>query len=268
MHEELWVEGPAGRLAVSISGLEPASNARPLARPIVFIHGDLGTLNQWDEVRAALEGEHPTVAFDRRGHGRSELPRDGLFTQAAGAADILAVVDHLKVAAFVLVGHSGGALVSWTCAVREPERVAGLMLVDPPPDPAVMPKELIEQTLAAMRGPDYRRAAESYYRSIAGNNPAVVERVVAEARATSQQTLIGTFEALRDFEPRALAGRYPGPMRCVIQPQFDVEGALHRIQPGFRQIAIPGTGHWIQLDAPEPLLDCLRRFLRAPAART
>ena len=255
MRQERFIDGPQGKLWTSSWG-DPHTSL-----PILLVHADLGTSHQWNELREGLDERHTTIAFDRRGHGRSDIPRDGVFTFEAGAADILAVADFLNIRRFVLIGHSGGALTAWNFAALHGDRVAGFLLVDPPPDPSRLPREQIEQTLDQMRGPDYQRVAQNYYRSIAGTNEAVVERVVAEAGATAQVTLVGCFEALRDFDPHQLAGRYSGPTLSVIQPQFDVEGALHRIPPGWEHTAIPGTGHWIQLDAAGPFLDCVKNFL-------
>jgi pimeloyl-ACP methyl ester carboxylesterase len=47
----------------------------------------------------------------------------------------------------------------------------------------------------------------------------------------------------------------------VIQPDFDVEGALHRIQPGMTHEAIGGAGHWIHMVAPEKFEAALDQFL-------
>jgi pimeloyl-ACP methyl ester carboxylesterase len=258
MHQERFIDGPQGRLWVSSSG-DTATDTR---LPVVLIHSDLGTLHHWDEIRADLDVRHPTVAFDRRGHGRSDAPRDGAFTGDAGATDVLAVADALGLRRFALIAHSGGALTAWTFAAQHGDRVAGLLLVDPPVDAATFPAGVIEETLAGMRSPAYRDVAEGYYRSIGGSNPAVVERVVADARATSQSTLVGVFEALRDFRPQRLAGKYAGPMLSVVQPQYDVDGAFHRVQPGWPRVHMAGTGHWIHLDAPQPFLEVVNDFLR------
>jgi len=257
MREERFIEGPQGRLWTS-SWEDPASHT---SLPILLVHADLGTSRQWNALREGLAERHATISFDRRGHGRSDVPRDGVFTFEAGAADIRAVADALNLGRFLLIGHSGGALAAWNFAALYGKRVAGFVLVDPPPDPSTLPRETVEQTLEQMRGADYQRVAQNYYGSIAGTNEAVVERGGREAGAPPQVTLVGCFEALRDFDPRPLAGRYTGPTLSVIQPKNDVEGALHRIAPGWRHVAIPGTAHWIHLDAAGPFLDCVKDFL-------
>ncbi len=252
---ENFIEGPQGRLHVSVDG-DPAS---PL--PVMLIHSDLGTLHHWDEIRAGLASRYATIAYDRRGHGLSDSPRDGSFRHDGAARDVLAVADALGLQRFALIGHSGGALTAWSSAVAETKRIAGVLLVDPPVDARTLPAGLIEGTLAAIRGPDYRKVTEDYYRSIAGPNRAVADRVVADALATPQATMVGGFEALRDFDARHLAGRYPGSMLSIIQPAFDIPGALHRIDPSIAHIAMSGTGHWIHLDAPESFLDRATEFL-------
>ena len=255
MTRESFVKGPQGKLHVSVAGDHKET------LPVLMLHADLGTLAQWDEVRAGLSDRYPTVAFDRRGHGQSDSPRDGSFRHEDAARDVLAVTDALGIQRFILVGHSGGALTAWSCAVAAPTRVAGLLLVDPAIDARTLPAGMVEGVLTAMRGPDYRKVTEDYYRSIAGSNQIVADRVVAEALATPQATIVGGFEALRDFDPHRFAGAYRGAMLSIIQPKMDIDGALHRIDPAIAHIAIPDTGHWIQLDAPGPFLDRANEFL-------
>lgn len=227
----------------------------------MLLHADLGTHHQWDEVRAGLKHIYPTVAFDRRGHSASDIPGDGDFSSASSASDISAVADRFGIDRFALIGHSGGALLAWSCAATQPRRIAGVLLVDPPLDASTFPPGTIDQTLKAVRGPDFIRAVDDFYRSIAGTNPMVIERVVEEARETPQATVVGCFEALRDFNRGLLAGQYARPMLSVIQPQYDVEGALHRFPPGWPHKSISGTGHWIQLDARKTFLEHAKAFL-------
>jgi pimeloyl-ACP methyl ester carboxylesterase len=250
---EKTIEGPNGKLQLSMTDGGDAE-------PIVFLHSDGGTLHHWDEVRVALDPRHPTLALDRRGHGRSEVLSNGSFAPADAASDVLAAADAAGFHRFVLVGHSGGALVAFASAALHPERVSGLVLVDPPPDPAVLPPGLIEDTLQALRSDQYEVTIEQYYRSIAGEKPEVAERVIADVRATPKTTIIGSFAAMAGFRPQDYVGRYRGPALSIIQPQYDVDGALHRIA-GIGHSVIGGAGHWIHLGAPERFLKVLTGFL-------
>ena len=260
MDTEEFVAGPGGRLRVRVDGDAKAQPA------ILFVHADLGRLEQWDGTRERLKSRLCTIVFDRRGHGESDVPRDGKFGPSDSAADMASVLDGLNIDKAILVAHSGGTLGAWTFAIQHDDRVQGLLMVDPPLESAVIPKEIIDRTIAALRGPHFAQAAEQYYRSIAGPNPEIVDRVVADALATPQATMVGTFEALRDFRPSELAGRFRGPILSVIQPSLDVDGAFHRIPPGFPHVAVPETGHWIHLDAPGAVVSCLEDFVAPTAA--
>lgn len=253
--EETRIEGPQGALLISTH-----MDGREL--PVMFLHSDGGTLHHWDVVRGSLKKWRPTVAIDRRGHGGSSPPRNNSFAPEDAAGDIAATADALAMRRFVLVGHSGGALTAFAFAALYPERLAGLVLVDPPPDPAILPPGLIENTLAAMRGPSYANVVADYYRSIAGGNPEVIARVLEDVQQTRQATIVGCCEALGEFKLGQIAGKYPGPALSIIQPQFDVDGALHRIPPGFPHFKMEGTGHWIHLDAPDRFFSCLNDFLQ------
>lgn len=251
--------GPQGRLSVSIS-------AQGAGDPILFVHSDGGTLRHWDDIRNRLN-DRTTAAFDRRGHGQSASPNNGSFDQTEGADDIAAVADNFAFSKFILVAHSGGAANAFVFATAHPERLSGLVLVDPPGDPQALPAGMMEQQLAAMES-DYLATVESYYRSIAGNNPVVVERVLADVRSTPPKTIIGSLKALSGFRPRQVAAQLPRPALSIVQSRFDVEGALHRIAPGFRHVVIDGAGHWIQLGAPDEFADALSSFLSGKSRDT
>ena len=254
--DERFAEGPQGKLFTSMSLRTGKST------PILFVHSDGGTLHHWDSIRAKLNADFSTVAFDRRGHGQSDAPRNHAFAAADAANDVAAVADATQIEHFVLVGHSGGGTTAFAFAGLYPQRLSGLVLVDPPPDPAVLPPGMIEETLKALRGEDYAATVEKYFRSIAGNDKCVADRIVADALATPRETIIGLFEATKSFDPKRYAGQIQCPSLSIIQSQYDVEGALHRIPPGFPHVAIDGVGHWIHLVKPEQFLSSLQDFLK------
>lgn len=245
------IDGPQGTLNLSDT---PDGEGTP----VLFVHSDGGNLHHWDHIRAKLKGR-PTAAFDRRGHGHSSFPKSGSFAASDAAADITAVVDALGYERFFLVGHSGGALVSLAYASQEPDRLLGLVLVDPPGDPAAMPPGMVEDMMTKLNGDAYAKTVEGYYRSIAGEDAKVVDRILTDARATPKDTILGLFEANSRFDPREHKA-YRGPALSIIQSQFDVDSALHRILR-MEHIDIDGAGHWIHLGAPDRFFDCLDEFI-------
>jgi pimeloyl-ACP methyl ester carboxylesterase len=207
-----------------------------------------------------IADDHFAIAFDRRGHGDSDLPRNSDYSVERSADDVLAVADALNVDRFVLVGHSGGGAVAFAFAAQYPERVAGLLLVDPMPDPAALPPGLLQSKLASMEGDDYEQTVTEYYGSIAGPQAYLKERIVNEVLAAPREVVTGTLRAFMDFRPLSYSGKYRGPALAVIQSQFDSPHALHRIG-GFPHTVIDGVGHWLQIGAPDEFNRQMKRFL-------
>jgi pimeloyl-ACP methyl ester carboxylesterase len=247
------IGGPQGQLVADDRGAGSSS-------PVVFVHGDAGTRQHWSAALEHVAANRRAVALDLRGHGESSPPEDGDLSYAGRAADIGALVDVLGAKQVVLVAHSGGAIAALTYAVGHPSRVAGLVLVDPAGDPKSIPIEQREAALQQLRGAGYREGLRAYYTSIAGPNAQVRERVVADALATPQATVVGTFEALNTFEPRNLVGRYKGPTLVIVTPQTDQGWTLHRIG-NLPYRVVESTGHWIHLDKPDEMNAILDRFL-------
>jgi pimeloyl-ACP methyl ester carboxylesterase len=90
-----------------------------------------GSSLSWCRVQPELARSARVLSYDRAGLGWSPLgvlPRD-LNTQTADLEQVLAAA---AAPPYVLVGHSYGALIARQYAGLHPERVAGLVLVDPP----------------------------------------------------------------------------------------------------------------------------------------
>ena len=81
-------------------------------QPIVFLHGATAGLRYFEPQLTGLSGEYRPLAFDFRGHGRSEKTELG-HTMAQHARDLRAFLDRLDLDDVVLVGWSMGAIVSW-----------------------------------------------------------------------------------------------------------------------------------------------------------
>jgi pimeloyl-ACP methyl ester carboxylesterase len=119
-HEVTGVEVPGGRLAVETftSGTEP----------VLAIHGVSSQRRLWNWLRAADPGLS-LVAPDLRGRGDS-VDVGGPSSMSRHAADMVAVLDHLGLAAVHVCGMSMGGFVAVELATAYPGRVKSLILVD------------------------------------------------------------------------------------------------------------------------------------------
>ena len=100
------------------------------AQPIVFHHGWPLTADEWDaQMLFFLGNGYRVVAFDRRGHGRSDQTEQGNEMDTY-AADVIALTDALDLRDAVHIGHStGGGEVVHYAARAKPGRVDKLVLI-------------------------------------------------------------------------------------------------------------------------------------------
>lgn len=99
-------------------------------KPVLFSHGWPLDADMWDSQMEFLASRgYRTIAFDRRGFGRSSQPWDG-YDYDTFADDIAQLIDHLDLHEVTLVGFSmGGGDVTRYLASHGNERVAGLVLL-------------------------------------------------------------------------------------------------------------------------------------------
>lgn len=97
--------------------------------PIVLVAGFGQTHEAWDrQVGTLAEAGRRVIAYDQRGHGRSDKPLRGYDVDRL-AADLVAVLDAAEVDQADLVGWSFGGQVAFRVAATRSERVSRLVLV-------------------------------------------------------------------------------------------------------------------------------------------
>ncbi len=110
---------PAGPVAGSRTGSGPA---------LLLLHGGPAMSDYMYLLAPELDGWQ-SIRYQQRGLPPSA--EDGPFTVAQHVADAVAVLDELGTERAVVLGHSWGGHLALQLAVAHPERVAGLVIVDP-----------------------------------------------------------------------------------------------------------------------------------------
>jgi non-heme chloroperoxidase len=98
-------------------------------RALVFIPGLGNTAHIFDQFAPKFTGQFHVYGITRRGFGSSSAPGAGYSADRLGD-DVLAVLDSLKIAKPVLVGHSLGGEELSSVGSRHPKRVDGLIYLD------------------------------------------------------------------------------------------------------------------------------------------
>jgi len=98
--------------------------------PVVFVHAATGSSRVWEyQLPAFTSGGYRVITYDRRGFGRSTANPAGP-QPGAGADDLLALADHLKLDRFHVVGTAAGGIVALDFAASFPRRLRSLVVAN------------------------------------------------------------------------------------------------------------------------------------------
>jgi pimeloyl-ACP methyl ester carboxylesterase len=250
----VWVPGPAGNIYVRDGGKSERV-------PIVFVHSLAGNGGQWALQLDHLRRRRRAVSLDLRGHGESDPADDGDYSIAGLAADIEAVADQLGLRRFILAGHSLGSVVAIDYASRHPERVAGLLLVDPNGDLTRMPQDQKEAFVSPLRQDPIRELTSYYRQLIVGADADAARWVLEDLRLTDEDAVVKALESSMEYPVIEALGKYTGSKLAVISDMNNLPYSLHRMLPELTARLMTGTGHWLMMDRPEHFNRIVDEFL-------
>ncbi len=239
-------------------------------RPVILLHGWLGSWGLWQETMTYLGQYYRTYALDFWGFGESGKKRDSYAVQ-----DFVGLVnqfmEHLGITQAPLVGHSMGGTVSLSTAIQYPHRVQKVVVIGSPivgsslsfllkmfgrrPIAFVVYKNLWVFRLF------YRVLAPFYTRD--QRWPQMMDR---DLSSTTLESFLLSIASLRrtDLRPLLNQVRIPamgmyGNRDIVVNPN-----QWKAMAEGIPQAVIKrydNAGHFIMLDDPKNFMETLRDFL-------
>lgn len=129
--------------AVVISGGLIHYEAFGRGKPVVFVHGWLGSWRYWMRTMEALASDYRTYALDLWGFGDSDKSRER-YSVSDYTRLLYDFMDQLGIANASLVGHSLGAIVALRLATLEPSLVSRLAAVSLPLTPHAVSNRLLD----------------------------------------------------------------------------------------------------------------------------
>jgi pimeloyl-ACP methyl ester carboxylesterase len=226
---------------VDIGGYRLYVSCRGAGTPVVVMDAGLESSGKtWSAVVPRIARFTRVCVYDRHGVGLSDGLPSG--TTNRTAKDVVNDLHRLLAtyqvpAPYVLVGHSVGGLHVRLYAVRHPEQVAGIVLVDSSHE------DQYERNARSLSGKDRER----YLRHESGGNFErlnLIEtgREVRRARALPVVPLLVLSAAPTDFDA-------------------SLQTDLARLRPDATHVVVPHSGHHIQNDAPAVVVESLRKLL-------
>jgi pimeloyl-ACP methyl ester carboxylesterase len=111
-----------------VNGINLYYETHGSGRPIILLHGGLGSGEMFGPVLPLLAERHQVVAVDLQGHGRT-ADIDRPIDVRLMAGDIAALIDHLQLTSPDVVGYSLGGGVALHTAAKYPAKVRRLVMV-------------------------------------------------------------------------------------------------------------------------------------------
>ena len=133
----------AGEYA-EVNGINLYFETLGTGRPLILLHGGLGSGEMFGPILPALAEQHQVIAVDLQGHGRT-ADIDRPIDIRLMADDIAALIDHLGLDKPDVVGYSLGGGVAFFTAVKYPEKVGRLVMTSANIRRDAIPAEMLAQ---------------------------------------------------------------------------------------------------------------------------
>lgn len=246
------------------------------APALILMHGFIYSLETWDEWAAALSGEYRVIRFDLAGHGLTGPDRFARYAPDERAAFVGDFMNALGLDHAFIGGNSLGGLAAWRFAALSPERVDGLILVDPgaysingvtetpvePPEPVKL--FLRSAPEAAVKASLSRVYADPAF--ITDNKVALIRDMMR--RRGNGEAFVRSIEEFTLPDPTATLASISAPTLIIWGASDAMIPAAHgtlmaAAMPNAQLVVIDGAGHAPQEEAGARTAEEARRFLAA-----
>ncbi len=257
---------------------------------VLLLHGFPDFWGGWKhQIEALANAGFRVVAPDLRGYNLSDKPRGiGAYSIEKLTNDVAALIRYLGAEKAAVVGHDWGGVIAWHLAMRQPQCLAKLIVLNAP-HPAAFAREL--RTVRQILKSSYALFFQLPFlpeRLIRAHDFALVRRVFrfdpTNRRAFSRHDIDQTVEALA--QPRALTSalNYYRALRCRPRQAFQARRietptlliwgeqdrylgvqltqGLEKWVPNLQLELLPDASHWVHRDQPQRVNQLIIDFLR------
>ncbi len=263
---------------IRLLGLEDGQVS--LIKPrLIFLHGLLGSSQNWMPTARALEENFTILLVDQRGHGKTK-PVLGDFKPQDYSKDLLSIVKELNWDKFSLIGHSLGARTAFDFASRYPERIEKVIFEDMGPHKTGKTSKKTEDMINFVPVPFINKSAA---------------KIFFEKNFTPKYGKVLSnflYSNITKQSDNSLNWRFnkPGVLRClqigreqdfwfefeaVMAPNLIIRGEKSKHLPlkvykemlqrnsNSMGVEVSGTGHWVHFDQFSDFVTQVDNFLRS-----
>ena len=245
---------------------------------VLFLHGFMGSSDDWVGVMTELADAYHCLAVDLPGHGASTGLADGLYTMDGAAQALVDVLDEHGIERCAVVGYSMGGRLALYFGMRFPERCRVLVLESASPGLATAAEQAARRSVDEARAgrlerEDFDTFLNEWYRqplfaSLAGHE-GLVEQMMARRRTNDPREVarslrgMGTgcqpslWERLAAWRVStiAMAGGLDAKYVGIARRMAALSDAVHAV-------IVPEAGHNVHAEQPGRFTALLESFLK------
>jgi epoxide hydrolase 4 len=274
---------------------------RGQGKPILFLHGFPQFWFLWRRQLEDLGEDHAVYAPDMRGYNLSCKPAEvEAYRMRHLLGDVVGFVEALELAPLTLVGHDWGGIVGWAFALKYPELLERLVIIDGPPPftwnrdlresprqrdavnymlefskPSPEPEQMLSANEFSMmdalmfriggRGAQLSDTERASYHA-AWSQPGAIQGGLNYYRAARMGEQVAAGGVPEEYDAKIRSQMVTVPT-LVIWGENDaallpsLTRGLSEWVPELRVEIIPGAGHWVPYEKPERINSLIREFV-------
>jgi len=239
---------------------------------VVLIHGLFGDADNLNSLARSLPDDYATLRIDLRNHGDSFHAETMAYAEMA--ADVIALLDQLKIKKAFFVGHSMGGKVAMQIALDHPDRVLAAIFADIAPvaydarhTEILEALESVDLSQVSNRGDADKQLADRI------NSRGVRQFLLKNLRRQDDAyewrlnlpAIHANYETITGFKAD---GCFAGPVLFIKGSESDYllpehQDAVAKRFPNAQIKVIDGAGHWLHAEKPRIFNRLVERFLVA-----
>ncbi len=241
-------------------------------KPFVFLHGLLGSGDNWKSIAREYEPDFAAILVDQRNHGRSfHADHMSYREMAKDIADLIAALD---LGPAIVLGHSMGGKVAMSLARLYPEHCDRLIIVDSSPLEFQSGHKDIIDLIADTDLSEYedRKAIEAHLtQGLQSQGLAyfIMKNITREGKSYRWKLNI---DVIQSHYPEIMAGildlgeDFSRPSLFIKGEEsdyigYDEERAIYSHFDDVDVISVKNAGHWVHSDQPDELKSIISTFL-------
>ncbi|MDY7394840.1 alpha/beta hydrolase [Aureibaculum sp. 2210JD6-5] len=239
---------------------------------VVLLHGFLEDLTMWDDITEVLSKRNRIVSIDLLGHGKTGN-LGYVHTMSAQAEMVKAVLNHLKLRKYILIGHSMGGYVSLAFAELFKDSIKGICLMNSTPVSDTKEKKINrDRAVVAVKQNHKMFIRMSITNLFSEENRTIfkkeIECLINDGLKLSVQGIVASLEGMKIRKNRKALFRKATFKKMLIlgknDPVLDAQSLRDQTKNSDIKVVEFPDGHMSHIENKKELIKTLQDFVKKP----